>query len=45
MMAKVVVVPSGFRAAANTGPYWQGAKTAGHDKDRASTRMGMRNAG
>jgi hypothetical protein len=26
-MAKGIVVPRGFRAAANTGLYWQGAKT------------------
>jgi hypothetical protein len=53
MMAKGIVVPQGtngvFRAAANTGLYWQGAKNPmvplGRGKDRASTREGMRNAG
>jgi hypothetical protein len=45
MMAKGIVVPGGFRAAANTGLYWQGAKTPWRGKDRASTREGMRNAG
>jgi len=52
-MAKVIVVPQGtngfFRAAVNTGLYWQGAKspnaTLGRGKDRASARDNMRNAG
>jgi hypothetical protein len=45
MMAKGIVVPSGFRAATNTGLYWQGAKTARHGKDRASTRESVRSPG
>jgi len=45
MMAKGIVVPRAFRAAANTGLYWQGAKSPWRGKDRASAREGMRNAG
>jgi hypothetical protein len=44
-MAKGIVVPSAFRAAANTGLYWQGAKSAWRGKDRASARESVRNAG
>jgi hypothetical protein len=45
MMAKVIVVPRGFRAAANTGLYWQGAKTPWRGKNRASTRESVRSPG
>jgi hypothetical protein len=44
-MATVIVVPRAFRAAANTGLYWQGAKSPWRGKNQASARESMRNAG
>jgi hypothetical protein len=45
-MAKVIVVPRVFRAAGNTGLYWQGAKSPKvpwrRGKDRASARESVR---
>jgi hypothetical protein len=45
MMAMGIVVPKAFRAAANTGLYWQGAKSLWGGKDRASTRESVRSPG
>jgi hypothetical protein len=36
-------VPRGFRAAGDTGLYWQGAKNPWRGKDRASARESVRN--